>query len=65
MAPIQGNLIEDDLVSPVEELPTLPFALEAIGRKWDKREPTERNPLCTKLNVGILVGLAEIAPPKE
>jgi hypothetical protein len=49
----------------VEQLPTLLFAFEAIRRKRDEREVAERDPLCSKLNVGFLVGRGEIVAAKK
>ena len=66
LGPVQWNAVDDSLLGVTPK----PFAwssgaFEPIRRKWNYRNPTESEPLGSKLDVGRLVGLIEVAPAKE
>jgi hypothetical protein len=66
LVPVQWNAVNDSLLGVTPK----PFAwssgaFEPIRRKWNYRNPTESEPLGSKLDVGRLVGLIEVAPAKE
>ena len=63
LRPVQWNAVDYSLLG----VTTKPFAWssEPIRRQWNYRNPTESEPLGSKLDVGRLVGLIEVAPAKE
>ena len=66
LGPVQWNAVDDSLLGVTPK----PFAwssgaFEPIRRKWNYRNPTESEPLGSKLDVGRLVGLIEVLPAKE
>jgi hypothetical protein len=66
LGPVQWNAVDDSLLGVTPK----PFAwssgaFEPIRRSWNYRNPTEGEPLGSKLDVGRLVGLIEVAPAKE
>ena len=66
LGPVQWNAVDDSLLGVTPK----PFAwssgaFEPIRRKWNYRNPTQSEPLGSKLDVGRLVGSIEVAPAKE